>query len=87
VNNYQLKNFWNILILFSFLIIAIVIGVIYSNFHEAKSFCDSVDGNYSFNKKTLNHMCDGEYIFKYNTLGWSFEIPDFRNFKINVSED
>lgn len=49
----------------------------FSEFHTAKQFCESVDGNYSikFFPLPYHHLCNDKELIKYDNE-WDFKIPN-----------
>ena len=81
LNEEEIKTIWNFILFISFALLLFSGVYIFSMFHGAKSFCSSVNGTYTFEYSTLNHLCNEEYIYEYNN-GWDFEKPNVNEIKI-----
>ena len=58
------KSFWNVIILFSILIVFITGMFITYQILSAKSYCNSINGEYSIELNKFPHHCNGEIIVK-----------------------
>jgi len=69
------------------LLIAFVIGIVYSEMKEAREFCESENKTYTFEYGT--HYCDTDKIGKYESFGkgfWNYVKYQNKEFTINLSK-
>ncbi len=83
-NKYSLISY---LIIVGLFLILVAGAISFNEFHEAKKFCNSIEGEYDLNFFPIppTHFCNNATLIQYNN-GWNFERFDVRTYNFTINE-